>query len=823
MKPVGCLDPDAGPNQSRFGSAEDDQRQEISGCELSSATDKTADSRYRLLFERNLAGVFRSTREGRLLDCNDSFARILGYGSREDILSHGALDLYFRKDDREELLAKIKEQPALTNYEFCLRRKDGSPVWVLENVTYFEEGLGNFILEGTLVDITARKQAEEALRRSEERYRAFVQQCSEGIYRFELERPIPTDLPIDEQIDFFSTAGYLAECNDVMAQMYGYEKADDVLGARLHDFMVMSDPANIEYLRHFIRSGYRLNDSESHEQDKEGREKYFLNNLVGIVENGCLVRVWGTQRDITERRATEEENLKLANHVRLLMESIGEGVIGVDVRGRCTFVNRSAARILGREREDLINQEICALLHMSAENGKACSADSCALLQHLREGRGFRKQDVAIQRHDGRSLVVDYLSSPILGRDSVHGAVVTITDLTERKKAEHTLTHLQQQLQQSQKMEAIGRLAGGIAHDFNNLLTAITGYCDLMLMSLRSADPLYQHGLEIKKAADRATSLTGQLLAFSRKQVISPRFLDLNAVLAEMDKMLRRLIGEDVELVTLNRLGLGIVRADPGQIEQVILNLAVNARDAMPRGGKLTIETADVHLDESYAERNPDVHPGPYVMLAVTDTGHGMTEAVKARIFEPFFTTKPQGKGTGLGLATVYGIVKQNGGHVTVYSEPEVGSTFKICLPRVADPLHNLAGADALPPPRHGTETILVVEDEEMVRTLVRTVLRRHGYTVLDACHGGEALLTCEQYAEPIHLLVTDMVMPQMGGRQLAERLFPLRPDMRVLYLSGYTDDAVVRHGILEAGTPFLQKPFTPEALARKVREVLDS
>jgi signal transduction histidine kinase/CheY-like chemotaxis protein len=420
-------------------------------------------------------------------------------------------------------------------------------------------------------------------------------------------------------------------------------------------------------------------------------------------------------------------------------------------------------------------------------------------------------------------MVIDYLCSPILSRDLVDGAVVTITDLTERKKAEHTLLHLQQQLQQSQKMEAIGRLAGGIAHDFNNLLTAITGYCDLILMSLRPADPLYQHGQEIHKAAERATSLTGQLLAFSRKQVISPKLLDLNAVLADMDKMLRRLIGEDIELVTVHRSGLGIVRADPGQIEQVLLNLAVNARDAMPHGGKLTVETANIDFDESFAEQNPDVCPGAYVMLAVTDTGHGMTEDVKSRVFEPFFTTKPLGKGTGLGLATVYGIVKQNGGHISVYSEPNLGTTFKIFLPRIAQARQDPGSADALPPPRHGNETILLVEDEEVVRTLVRTVLRRHGYNVLEACHGGEALLTCEQYGDPIHLMVTDMVMPQMGGRQLAERLRPVRPNMRVLYLSGYTDDTVVRHGILESGTPFLQKPFTPEALARKVREVLDA
>jgi signal transduction histidine kinase len=395
-------------------------------------------------------------------------------------------------------------------------------------------------------------------------------------------------------------------------------------------------------------------------------------------------------------------------------------------------------------------------------------------------------------------------------------------DRRERKKAEEALRRSEEQLRQSQKVEAIGRLAGGIAHDFNNLLTVINGYTELLLGRFQGDDRTSKDINEIRKAGERAASLTRQLLAFSRKQILEPRVLDLNAIVVDMEKLLKRLIGEDIELTIDPASDLRRIKADAGQIEQVIMNLAVNARDAMPQGGKLTIETVNVDLNDAYASRHISVRPGPYVMLAVSDTGCGMNPEAMAHIFEPFFTTKGPGKGTGLGLSTVYGIVKQSGGNVWVYSEPDQGTTFKIYLPQVE-------GAVDRPPRERpglgapgGSETVLLAEDQQEVRALARQILEMSGYTVIEACGGGEAFEVCLQHKGPIHLMVSDVVMPQMGGRELAQRVALLRPDMKVLYMSGYTSNAIVHHGILNPGTAFLQKPFTPDSLARKVREVLD-
>jgi PAS domain S-box-containing protein len=390
------------------------------------------------------------------------------------------------------------------------------------------------------------------------------------------------------------------------------------------------------------------------------------------------------------------------------------------------------------------------------------------------------------------------------------------TDITERR-------HLEDQYRQAQKMDAFGQLAGGVAHDFNNLLTIINGYADILLDSLPPDDPNRALLSEIHKAGERSAGLTRQLLAFSRQQILAPRVLDLNVVVADTASMLRRVIGEDVRLSTTTAQGLWPVKADPGQIEQILLNLAVNARDAMPTGGKLTLETRNVQLDKDYAAQHPDVRPGPHVLLAVSDTGCGMTPVVRAKIFEPFFTTKEVGKGTGLGLATVYGIVKQSGGHVSVYSETGLGTTFKVYLPRTEPVGGRVSGLSRVMVPIRGTETVLVVEDEAAVRALTRFILQQAGYTVLEAADGDDALRVATGYAGHIDLVVTDVVMPGMGGRKMAEAVRARHGGVRVLFVSGYTDDAVVRHGILHEGVSFLQKPFTPTSLTQKVREVLDA
>ncbi len=412
-------------------------------------------------------------------------------------------------------------------------------------------------------------------------------------------------------------------------------------------------------------------------------------------------------------------------------------------------------------------------------------------------GRTFSAHDRIIRWPDGRDVRMELA-----------------IDITEQKRTE-------EQLQAALKMEAVGSLAGGIAHDFNNLLSVILNSATFVLEGLREGDPLREDVLEIQKAGKRAAALTRQLLAFSRRQVLEPRVLDPNETLAAMDSMLRRMVGEDVRFNQILAPDLGRVKVDPGQLEQVVMNLVSNSRDAMPEGGKLTIETANAELDEAYAQGHVTVKPGSYVRLAVSDTGCGMDEATRRRVFEPFFTTKEMGKGTGLGLSTVYGIVKQSGGYIWAYGEPGKGSTFKVYLPRVMEELE--AREEAVKPgePPRGTETVLVVEDEEVVRTVVARMLRAAGYHVLTASNGGEGLLICEEHQEEIHLLITDVVMPRMSGSQLAERLQRLRPGLPVLYMSGYTDNSIVHHGVLDLGPSFIGKPFSGLDLRKKVQQAL--
>jgi len=506
-----------------------------------------------------------------------------------------------------------------------------------------------------------------------------------------------------------------------------------------------------------------------------------------------------------------EEALRLSEaRYRSQVQSAVYGIYRSSVEDRFLDVNPALVQMLGYDSADeLLSVSLARDVYDDPE-------DRARLIRQYRTSNKVESEQVRWKRKDGTPISVRLSGRAIEGpTGEVEAFEMIAEDVTERHA-------LEEQLRQSQKMEAVGRLAGGVAHDFNNLLTVIKGYSELMLDQLEPADPMRAEVEEVQRAADRAAALTRQLLAFSRQQVLAPKVIDLNTVVSNMDKLLKRLLGEDIDLFTVLDPRIGTVRADPGQVEQVIMNLAVNARDAMPRGGKLTIETMNVSLDEVYAREHATVKPGNYVMIAVSDTGAGMDAVTKSHVFEPFFTTKELGKGTGLGLSTVYGIVKQSGGYVWVYSELGMGTTFKVYLPRV-DAAAEVIRPQVASDPFRGHETVLLVEDEDGVRALIRQVLHRNGYTVLQASHGGEALLLCERHEGKIDLLLTDVVLTHMSGTELAQRLLKLRPDMRVLYMSGYTDEAIVQHGVLSPGTQFLQKPFTNEFLARMVREVLDS
>ncbi|HYX68281.1 MAG TPA: PAS domain S-box protein [Terriglobales bacterium] len=594
----------------------------------------------------------------------------------------------------------------------------------------------------------------------------------------------------------------IIDCNEEACRRYEYTR-EEFLGMQpeqvhpveergaVRQRLQQQDTATAEFV-HVTKSGKRFPvEVRTRVIDHEGRRA-----RISLIQ------------DLTARKRVEASLQESEDRFRAVADNIASAIF-IHNGQRMLYVNPACEEISGYSRQELIEKvSFWEMVHPDFRS--MVQERSRARL----EGRGAPLHyEFKMIARDGRERWLDFTGSRVQfeGQTAI---LSTAVDITDRRA-------LEEQLRQALKMEAVGRLAGGVAHDFNNLLTVIKGHAELLLDRLDRRDPMRAEVEEVQKAADRAASLTRQLLAFSRQQVLAPQILDLNVVVANVDRLLRRLLGEDVELHAVLATGLARVKADPGQIEQVILNLAVNARDAMPRGGKLTVETADAVLDEAYARERVEVKPGPYVMLAVSDTGTGMSPETCSHIFEPFFTTKDPTKGTGLGLSTVYGIVKQSDGHISVYSEPGMGTTFKIFLPRVDGAEESRPASPAQLAGDTGTETILLVEDEDGVRGLVRQVLKRKGYSVLEARDGGEALLTCEHFHEPIHLLLTDVVLAHMSGRELAERLIPLRPEMKVLYMSGYTDDAIVQHGVLSQETAFLQKPFTTDALARKVREVL--
>jgi two-component system, cell cycle sensor histidine kinase and response regulator CckA len=554
-----------------------------------------------------------------------------------------------------------------------------------------------------------------------------------------------------------------------------------------------------------------------------------LGRLIPVVERELREAAERAARQLVEAALRASE----ARFARLASSGI-VGIVFADLDGNVFDANEAYLGMLGFSREDVAAGRLRWTELIPPEWQESTSR----AIEEIRTTGAAVPREQELFRKDGTRIPV-LQGAALLDYPKVVGFVVDMTrqrraeqaealraeeaklEHAGRARAEEALKRSEEQLRHAQKMEAVGRLAGGVAHDFNNVLSIILSYAEVLLETFRPGDPVHDDIDEIRKAALRAAGLTRQLLLFSRQQVTTPKVVDLNDVLSAMSKMLQRILAEDVAFAFLPEASLGRVRVDPGHIEQVIMNLAVNARDAMPTGGKLTIETANVVLDESFAEAHLPAQPGRFVMLAVSDTGIGMDRATQARIFEPFFTTKPKGQGTGLGLSTVFGIVQQSGGTVFVYSEPGRGTTFKIYLPRVDAGLET-ARPTASPTTLKGSETILLVEDEDPVRAIAGSSLRRFGYQVLMARNAGEALLLCETHAGPIHILVTDVVMPQMSGPELATRIIATRPQTKVLCMSGYTDDSIVRHGVLDTSVAYLQKPFTPQSLATKVREVLD-
>jgi two-component system, cell cycle sensor histidine kinase and response regulator CckA len=639
------------------------------------------------------------------------------------------------------------------------------------------------------LDITPRKHTEETLRESEEQFRELAVNIRQVLWMVDAT---------GAKVRYFSPA---------------YEKIWGRSCQSLFDNpRSFVDAIHSDDRERVIRALAMRHQTGRYEEEyrilrPDGSMRWIWDRGYPVqAEQGPIQGFAGIAEDITERKANEEDRSRLA----AILECSDDSIVSMTLQGIIISWNHGAERLYGYSAEEMIGSSISVLFTPDHYQ------EYLQVMKQVRRGEPLPSRDTLRRRQDGTLINVSVGISPIETRQGeIVGASKISHDISRVKQ-------LEEQFRQAQKMEAVGRLAGGVAHDFNNLLTVISGYSEMLLDAALPGDRTRDLLLEIKKASMRAASLTRQLLTFSRKQVLEPKVLCLNTIVADSEKMLRRLVGEDVELATVLDPALGRVKTDPGQIEQVLMNLVVNARDALPQGGKITLETANVVLDQTYCRPHAELKPGRYIMLAVSDNGCGMDEQTKSHIFEPFFTTKGPEQGTGLGLAMVYGAIKQSSGHVFVDSELGTGTTFKIYLPEVEEAYSAEKSQPAIEKTPQGDETILVVEDEPGVRALILHVLRTYGYTVLEAAHGSEAIRLTEKHPGPIHLLITDVVMPGIGGRQVAEQVVALKPDIKVMYLSGYTNDAVVRHGVLESTVAFLQKPFTPSALALKVRQVLD-
>jgi two-component system cell cycle sensor histidine kinase/response regulator CckA len=786
-----------------------------------------AEKKLSLLFENAVEGIFQTTVDGRLLSVNPALARMCGYSSPAEMLAtvHDiGKDFYADPQTRLEFQREMEERGAVQAFEYQLRKKNGALIWISENARVIRDADGKVTAyEGTMEDITERKRSElerqitfeiihgvnvtdnldellylihQSLNKVLYAENCFVAlyESASAMFHFPFFVDQFDEAPPPQQVGRSCTA-YVYRTGRAMLipqQVFDRLAADgevELVGTPSPSWLGVPLRTPAATIGVLVVQHYE-NEFAYTERDLE-----FLASVGGQIALAI------------DRKRAEEKIRESEARLRVLVEQL-PAVLWTVSKDLCftsalgaglTRLGLKPNQIVGVSLFDYFETPDPAFLPIAAHR-RAIAGEPTTF--HVEwKGGSYTCHVEPLRTAEGE----------------LQGAICMALDITDRRQ-------LEEQLRQAQKMEAVGRLAGGIAHDFNNLLMVIQGYADLMTERLAEGDPLRRNAEQIQTASQRATSLTRQLLAFSRKQMLAPKVLSVQSVVTEMEKILRRLIGEDVQLETSSVADLGLVKADRSQIEQVILNLAVNARDAMPEGGRLTIETANVDLDESFSHSSVMLSPGPYVMLAVTDNGCGMDVETQAHIFEPFFTTKEKGKGTGLGLATVYGIVKQSGGYVWVYSEPGRGTSFKVYLPRVWDE-PTMPGRDRriegqrLP---QGTETVLLVEDEKGVRELAREYLEMTGYTVIEAENGHTALELAGLHSGPIHLLMTDVVMPGISGRELSERVKAIRPEIRVLFMSGYTDQAVVHHGILETDAVLLQKPFTVAALAAKLRDILN-
>lgn len=757
---------------------------------------RESEERFKTLFENALLGIYRTTPDGQILMANPTLCRMLGYSCLEELQKHNLEEKGFNPDySREDFKRELEEKGSVVGLEGRWRRRDGTTIFVRESARVVLDPSGNLLYyEGTVEDVTARKRAEEAL--SEER---------------RLLRTLIDNMP--DYIYVRDSASRFLLANQALAQLVGAESPEDLLGKSDFDFFP-KELAEAFYAddQKVIRTGQGVLNQEEASMDSRGNAKWTLTSKVPLRDkNGQVAGIMGIGRDITKRKQAEKELRESQEKFTKAFYSSPESMmISTLPQGRIIEVNDATLRLWEYDRSEVIGKTTSDLgIWVNPE-------ERAAVIQRVTQTGSIREEKVAFRSKSGRTRQVR-ISAEIIQSENELCLLSIIRDITEQEA-------LELQLRQSQKMEAVGRLSGGVAHDFNNLLGVIIGYTEFLQEQFEETNPLRKSIDEVLKAGRRAAALTRQLLAFSRQQVLDPKVLDLNVVVPDMEKMLRRLIREDIELVTTLDPELGKVKADQGQIEQVIMNLVVNAKDAMPQGGKLTIKTGNFIMEESFVRQFPyPIKAGPYICITVTDTGIGMDAETRSRAFEPFFTTKEKGMGTGLGLSMVYGIVKQSGGYITVESSPGAGATFNIYLPRSEDVAEPSAAPSETVHAAGGHETILLVEDEDSLRSLTRHTLESSGYRVLEASDGTSALEISMRHRDAIDLLLTDIVMPGMNGRALAQEMVRQRPEIKVVYMSGYTGQTYSDESPINPGSFFLAKPFSRQVLTAKIREALDA